>query len=129
MILPGGSSVMTMPRGSSVMILPRRRELKPIEAMTRQSQQVRKLADARERNASHALNRGDTHEPAQVKLDRLREPRQVVNAEDPVCRIELHRGAEFAVNPLRERRSRRVVLAHEREHLSLIHISEPTRLG
>ena len=55
------------------MFLPRRRELKPVEAMTGQGQQVREFADGREGDAAHALHRRYTHEPPEVKLDRLRE--------------------------------------------------------
>src|SRR5579859_980972 len=57
---------------SSVMFLPRRRELKPVEAVTRQGQQVRQLPDPREHDAAHALHGRYTHEPAEVKLDWLR---------------------------------------------------------
>src|ERR1022692_133452 len=60
------------------------RELEPVEAVSRQCQQVAEIADRREGDAAPALDRGDALEPAQVEFHRLREPGQVVHAEDLV---------------------------------------------
>src|SRR5208282_41181 len=61
-----------------------RQELEPVKAVAGQSQQVAELADRREDHPAHALDRRDAPEPAQVQLDRLREPGQVVDAQDHV---------------------------------------------
>src|SRR6202046_238918 len=86
-------------RGSSVMILPRERELKPVEAVPGQSQQVRKLPDWGGSDAPHALDRRSPDEPPQVKLRRLRKSGQVVDAEHSVRRLVLLGGAGRVVFP------------------------------
>src|SRR5215467_16032507 len=83
-----------------------RRELEPVEAVAGQGQQVAELADRREDHASHALDRRDALEPAQVQLDRLREPGQVVDAQDHVRRVR------FRVRVM----GGMLVLADERQH-------------
>src|SRR5690348_16770763 len=97
------------------MFLPRRRKLKPVEAVTWQGQQVRKFPDRREGDAAHALDGRYSHEPAQVKLDWLRKPRQIVNAQYTVRSIVLHGAPVFARELLRGQGSCRVVLAYERQ--------------
>src|SRR6478672_777405 len=55
-------------------VVPGRGQLEPVEPVAGQRQQVGKLADPRENHAAHAFHRRDAGEPAQVELDRLREP-------------------------------------------------------
>src|SRR3984957_17935659 len=86
-------------RGSSVMILPRERELKPVEAVTGQSQQVGKLPDWGECHPAHALDRRYPNEPAQVKLHWLRKPGKIVHAQHSVGRFMLLRGAGRVILP------------------------------
>src|SRR4051794_103870 len=62
-------------------LVPGRGQLKPVDPVPGQRQQVAQLADPGEDHAAHALDRRDAHEPAQVQLDRLREPGQVVHAQ------------------------------------------------
>src|SRR6266568_5687326 len=110
--LPGaGGVVMTFSRpcrwpgskfGGRLNPVRQRRQLEPVEAVPGQRQQVAELPDRREGDAAHALDRGDPLEPAQVEFYRLREPGQVVHAQDLV-------GALRA-------RARLGVLADEREH-------------
>src|SRR5580658_6724963 len=65
------------------------RELEPVEPVPGQRQQVAELADLRERHPAHALHRRDADEAAQVELHRLREPGQVVDAQDAVGAVSV----------------------------------------
>src|SRR5688500_12385139 len=56
----------------------RLRQPDPVEAVAAEGQQVGKLADLREADAADELDRHDTLPAAQVELDGLREPGQVV---------------------------------------------------
>src|SRR5258708_35873830 len=64
--------------------LARRLHAKPVETVPWQREEVAQLTDGRERDPAHALDRGVAVEPAQVELHRLREPRQIVHAQDRV---------------------------------------------
>src|SRR3954452_10443642 len=59
-------------------LLLHRRELEPVEAVSRHREQIWQLTDAGEVHATQQLERGAPLDPAQVELDRLSEPRQVV---------------------------------------------------
>src|SRR5712691_10485473 len=72
------------PAASTRVLSPGCRELEPVEAVTGQGEQVTELPDRREDDPAHALHRGDPPESPQVEFDRLREPRQVVDAQDAV---------------------------------------------
>src|SRR5262252_5642876 len=69
-------------RGVSAGGLRRGLEREPVEAVTGQREQVAELPDGRERDPAHALDGSVPGELAQVEFDRLRIPRQVVDAED-----------------------------------------------
>src|ERR1700741_4938879 len=51
----------------------------PVEAVPRQREQVAELPDRREVHAAHALHRSGADKPAEVKLDRLRKLRQIID--------------------------------------------------
>src|SRR5215210_5024078 len=61
-------------------------ELEPEEAARAERQQVRELADPRERRVAEELHRHASGERRQVELDRLRGAGEVVDAEDDVLR-------------------------------------------
>src|SRR3984957_14633281 len=98
------------------MFLPRRRELKPVEAMPGQGQQVRKFPNGTEGDPAHALHGSDAHEPAQGKLYWLWKTRQIVDTEYPICCIVFGEGPVFARESLRRNGPGGVVLADERQH-------------
>src|SRR5580700_8612047 len=57
-------------------VSPGLREDKPVKTVAGEGQQVAEVTDRREGDPAHALDRGHALEPAQVELDRLREPGQ-----------------------------------------------------
>ena len=67
-------------------------QLEPVEAVPGEGEQVGQLADPRELDPAGQLDRRVALEPAQVELDRLREPGQVVDAQHDVVAELAHEG-------------------------------------
>src|SRR3954452_23362958 len=69
----------------------------PIEPMPRERQKIRKFANRWKRNSAHGLDGNRPLESAKVELHRLREPGEVVDAEDPVVAVLPHVGEDARV--------------------------------
>ena len=78
------------------------RQLEPIEAVRRQRQQVRQIADRRERNAAEHLDRYASLEGRQIKLYRLCRLREVEHRQDHVVAVLAQIGQDLAVAGLQE---------------------------
>src|SRR3954462_1927225 len=77
----------------------------PVEPVPTQGEEIRELADGGERDPAEQLDGDVSLPPTQVQLDRLGEPREVVDAHDHVAgsiggvglaRVGQHRGVRAA---------------------------------